>query len=60
LLKIIRSFVVIETLDTLSWSEVSFASTTVLYDAVTDCMLMHDFGDKYLKKRSLCWGVHKG
>jgi hypothetical protein len=60
ILHIIRRFVIIETLDPLSWGEASFAPTSVLHDVITDCMLMDDFGDKYLENRSICWGVHKG
>ena len=57
MLKIIRRFVIIQTLYILSWGEASFASTSVLYDFITDYMLMDDFGDKYFENRSLYWEV---
>jgi hypothetical protein len=49
LLQIVRKFVIIQTLDPLSWGEASFASNSLLHDVITDCMLMDDVGDKYLE-----------
>jgi hypothetical protein len=50
-LQIIRKFVIIQALDILSWGEASFVSTSVLYDVITDYMLMDDFSDKHFENR---------
>lgn len=60
MLQIIRRFIIIQTLDPLSWGEGSFASNSVLHNVITDRMLMDDVGDKYLENRSIFGGVHKG
>jgi len=59
-IKFIRRFVIIETLDPLSWGEVSFVSKSVLHYSITNGMLMDEVGDKYLENLSICLGVRKG
>jgi len=55
MLQIIRRFVILETLDPLSWGEVSFVSNPVLHYDITDSTLMDDVGDKYLENRLIFW-----